>query len=101
MEGRDERAAQASSLVSEIEGRHMNLTIMLISQQQRNRSCGLVALESVRKFFSQSIVQASRPGEEAESRIISLWLRAIQGELGSPYNIRDPSKYRAASLRMC
>ncbi|GAB0142191.1 hypothetical protein EsHS_00002752 [Epichloe bromicola] len=91
VEGRDERAAQASSLVSGIEGRrHMTLTIMPILQQQRNRSCGLVALESVRIFLSQSTVQASRQGEEAESPIISLWLRAIQRELGSPYDIRDP-----------
>lgn len=42
----------------------MNLTIMPISQQQRNRSCGLVALESVRKFFSQLIVQASRQAKK-------------------------------------
>lgn len=68
----------------------MTLTIMPISQQKRNWSCGLVALESVRKFFSQSSVQVSGPGEETESRIISRWLRAIQRELGSPYNIRDP-----------
>ena len=68
----------------------MTLTIMPLPQQQRNWNCGLVALESVRIFFSQSTVQASRRGEEAESHVISLWLRAIQRELGSPYNIRDP-----------
>ncbi|KAH7010028.1 hypothetical protein EDB80DRAFT_417868 [Ilyonectria destructans] len=76
----------------------MTLRMMQDPQQHRSWVCGLLAVDNVRNLFPASSDEALHDrtkttfdSKHRESNIISLWLEAIQRELGCSYGVRFPS----------